>query len=127
MRINGSLARGALIALGIALLPITAEAAQNVAPSTACKVLNQKVVSQDKTYTCIKSGKKLMWNKGIAVVKPTQVSTQASTTTSTAASTQAATTTSTLTATPTQTAAPALETEVAGPTCSRNKNALKNC
>ena len=127
MRINGSLARGVLIALGIALLPITAEAAQNVAPSTACKVLNQKVVSQDKTYTCIKSGKKLMWNKGIAVVKPTQVSTQASTTTSTAASTQAATTTSTLTATPTQTAAPALEPEAPGPTCSRNKNALKNC
>ena len=127
MRIKGSLARGVLIALGIALLPITAEAAQNVAPSTACKVLNQKVVSQDKTYTCVKSGKKLMWNKGIAVVKPTQVSTQASTTTSTAASTQAATTTSTLTATPTQTAAPALEEEATGPTCSRNKNALKNC
>ena len=127
MRIKGSLARGVLIALGIALLPITAEAAQNVAPSTACKVLNQKVVSQDKTYTCIKSGKKLMWNKCIAVVKPTQVSTQASTTTSTAASTQAATTTSTLTATPTQTAAPALEEEATGPTCSRNKNALKNC
>ena len=127
MRIKGSLARGVLIALGIALLPITAEAAQNVAPSTACKVLNQKVVSQDKTYTCIKSGKKLMWNKGIAVVKPTQVSTQASTTTSTAASTQAATTTSTLTATPTQPAAPALEEEATGPTCSRNKNALKNC
>ena len=127
MRIKGSLARGVLIALGIVMLPITAEAAQNVAPSTACKVLNQKVVSQDKTYTCVKSGKKLMWNKGIAVVKPTQVSTQASTTTSTAASTQAATTTSTLTATPTQTPAPALETEVAGPTCSRNKNALKNC
>ena len=127
MRIKGSLARGVLIALGIALLPITAEAAQNVAPSTACKVLNQKVVSQDKTYTCVKSGKKLMWNKGIAVVKPTQVSTPASTTTSTAASTQAATTTSTLTATPTQTAAPALEEEATGPTCSRNKNALKNC
>ena len=127
MQIKGSLARGVLIALGIALLPITAEAAQNVAPSTACKVLNQKVVSQDKTFTCIKSGKKLMWNKGIAVVKPTQVSTQASTTTSTAASTQAATTTSTLTATPTQTAAPALEEEATGPTCSRNKNALKNC
>ncbi len=123
MRIKGSLARGVLLAMGIALIPITAEAAQNVTPSAACKVWKQKVVSQDKTYTCIKSGKKLMWNKGIVVAKPTQVSTQAST----AASTQAATTTSTLTATPTQEAAPALETEVAGPTCSRNKNSLKNC
>ena len=123
MRIKGSLARGVLLAMGIALIPITAEAAQNVTPSAACKVWKQKVVSQDKTYTCIKSGKKLMWNKGIVVAKPTQVSTQAST----AASTQAATTTPTLTATPTQEAAPALETETAGPTCSRNKNSLKNC
>jgi hypothetical protein len=123
MPIKGSLAKGVLLALGLALIPITAEAAQNITPSTACKVLNQKVVSQDKTYTCIKSGKKLMWNKGVAVVKPPQVSSQAAE----ASSTQAATTSSTLTATPTQTAAPALETEVAGPTCSRNKNSLKNC
>jgi hypothetical protein len=115
MRIKGSLARGVLLAMGIALIPITAEAAQNVTPSAACKVWKQKVVSQDKTYTCIKSGKKLMWNKGVAIVKPPQVSTQA------------AITTSTLTATPTQEAAPALETETAGPTCSRNKNALRNC
>jgi hypothetical protein len=123
--IKGSLAKGVLLALGIALIPITADAAQNVTPSTACKVWKQKVVSQDKTYTCIKSGKKLMWNKGVVVVKPPQVSTQAST----VSSTPAATTTSTLTATPTPTqeAAPALETETAGPTCSRNKNSLKNC
>ena len=127
MKIKGSLARGVLLAMGIALIPITAEAAQNVTPSTACKVLNQKIVSQDKTFTCVKSGKKLMWNKGVTVVKPTQVSTQTSTQAAAASSTQAATTTSTLTATPTQTAAPALETEVAGPTCSRNKNSLKNC
>jgi len=127
MRIKGSLARGVLLAMGIALIPVTAEAAQNVTASTACKVLNQKVVSQDKTYTCVKSGKKLMWNKGVTVVKPTQVSTQTSTQVAAASSAQAATTTSTLTATPTQTPAPALETEVAGPTCSRNKNALKNC
>jgi len=115
MRIKRSYAKGVLLAMGIALIPITADAAQNVTPSAACKVWKQKVVSQDKTYTCIKSGKKLMWNKGIVVAKPPQVSTPA------------ATTTSTLTATPTQTAAPALETEVAGPTCSRNKNALRNC
>jgi len=119
MRIKGSLARGVLLAMGIALIPITAEAAQNVTPSAACKVWKQKVVSQDKTYTCIKSGKKLMWNKGVAIVKPPQVATTSST--------QASTTTSTLTATPTQEAAPSLETETAGPTCSRNKNSLKNC
>lgn len=115
MRIKRSLAKGVLIALGIALIPITAGAAENVTPSAACKVWKQKVVYQDMTYTCMKSGKKLMWNKGVVVVKPITTSTQA------------ATTTSTVTATPTQAAAPALETEPTGPTCSRNKNALKNC
>ena len=119
MRIKRSLAKGVLLALGIALIPFTAVAAENVAPSGACKVWKQKVVSEDKTYTCMKSGKKLIWNKGVVVVKPV--------TSSTTTSTQAATTTSTLTATPTQTAAPALETETVGPTCSRNKNSLKNC
>jgi hypothetical protein len=119
MRIKGSLARGVLLALGIALIPVTAGAAENVTPSASCKVWKQKVVYQDKTYTCMKSGKKLIWNKGIVVVKPLA--------TSITTSTQAATTTSTLTATPTQTAVPALETETVGPTCSRNKNSLKNC
>ena len=115
MQIKRSLAKGVLIALGIALIPITAGAAENVTPSTARKVWKQKVVYQDMTYTCMKSGKKLIWNKGVAVVKPITTSTQASTITST------------VTATPTQAAAPALETEPTGPTCSRNKNALKNC
>jgi hypothetical protein len=119
MSIKGSLARGVLLALGIALIPVTAGAAENVTPSAACKVWKQKVVYEDKTYTCMKSGKKLIWNKGVVVVKPI--------TNSTTISTQVVTTTSTVTATPTQTAAPALETETVGPTCSRNKNALKNC
>lgn len=115
MHLKRSLAKGLLIALGFTLIPITAGAAENVTPSTACKVWKQKVVSQDKAYTCMKSGKKLIWNKGVAVVKPITTSTQA------------ATTTSTVIATPTQAATPALETEPTGPTCSRNKNALRNC
>jgi len=113
MRIKGSLATGVLIALGIALIPITPAAAENVIPSSACKVWNQKVVSQDKTYTCMKSGKKLIWSKGVAVVKPAL--------TSTSADAPAVTPTNT----PSTTSA--LETESTGPTCSRNKNALRNC
>jgi hypothetical protein len=113
MRTKGSLATGVLIALGIALIPITPAAAENVIPSSACKVWNQKVVSQDKTYTCVKSGKKLIWNKGVAVVKPAL--------TSTSADAPAVTPTNT----PSTTSA--LETESTGPTCSRNKNALRNC
>ena len=115
MRIKGSLVTGAFLALSLALIPNNAVAAQKLTPGSPCKVLNQKVISQNKTHTCVESGKKLIWNKGVAVVKPITTSTQA------------ATITSTVTATPTQVAAPALETEPTGPTCSRNKNALKNC
>ena len=117
MRIKGSLARGVLLALGLALFPTTAFAAETVIPSSACKVLNQKVVSQDKTYTCTKSGKKLIWNKGFVVIKPTHTSTS----TSTPADAPAVSPTNT-TATTSR-----LEAEATGPTCSRNKNALRNC
>ena len=115
MRIKGSLARGVLLALGLALFPTTAFAAETVIPSSACKVLNKKVVSQDKTYTCTKSGKKLIWNKGVVVTKPTLTST------STPADTPAVSPTNTTATTST------LEAEATGPTCSRNKNALRNC
>ena len=73
MRIRGSLAKGVLIALAIVLIPITAVSAQKVTPGSTCKVLNQKVVYQNKTFTCIKSGKKSIWNKGVGVVKPTPI------------------------------------------------------
>jgi hypothetical protein len=117
MRIKRSLAKGVLLALGIALIPFTAVAAENVTPSGACKVWKQKVVYEDKSYTCMKSGKKLIWNKGVVVVKPITTSTPTVTQTSAP----------TVTPTSTPTAAPALETETVGPTCSRNKNSLKNC
>jgi hypothetical protein len=123
MRIKRVLAKGVLIALGIALIPNSAVATENVTPGSACKVLNQKIVSQNKTFTCMKSGKKLMWNKGVVVVKPVQTSTTASTPTSTTSSTLTAAPAPTATPTPT---AALLEAEP-GPTCSRNKNSLKNC
>ena len=74
MRIKGSLAKGLLAALILTLVPITAFSAQKITPGSTCKVLNQKVFYLKKTYTCTKSGKKLIWNKGVvikAVVKPT--------------------------------------------------------
>jgi hypothetical protein len=63
MQVRGSIARGSLIALALTLIPVTADSAQKITPGSTCKVLNQKVVYQNKTYTCIKSGKKLLWNK----------------------------------------------------------------
>ena len=61
------------------LIPVSALAAQKITPGSTCKVLNQKVVYQSKTYTCIKSGKKLVWNKGVALKKPTPTPTPAPT------------------------------------------------
>ena len=123
MRIKGSCVKGVLIALGIALIPLTAVAAENVAPASACKVLNQKVVYQNKTYTCIKSGKKLIWNKGVAVAvtipmaAPTPTATPTSTPTPIPTSAESAT----------QSTSQSLETASPAATCSRNRNALRNC
>ena len=75
MRIRGSLAKGLIVGLAVVLIPVTAVSAQKITPGSMCNVLKQKVVSQKKTYTCIKSGKKLIWNKGVVVVKPTPVPT----------------------------------------------------
>jgi len=74
MRITGTITKGLLVALILTLVPITAFSAQKITPGSTCKVLNQKVVK--KTYTCTKSGKKLVWNKGVAVKKPTPTPTR---------------------------------------------------
>ena len=67
MRIKGGLPKGLLIAVALSLIPASAISAQKITPGSTCKVLNQKVAYQNKTYTCIKSGKKLVWNKGIVL------------------------------------------------------------
>ena len=70
MRIRESLSKGLLVALILTLVPLEAFAAQKVTPGSTCKVYKQKVTYQNKVYTCIKSGKKLVWNKGVAVIRP---------------------------------------------------------
>ena len=70
MRIRGSLTKVLLIALAVILIPVTAVSAQKINTGSTCKVLNQKVIYQDKTFTCIKSGKKLVWSKGVVKRKP---------------------------------------------------------
>ncbi len=71
MQIRGSFAKGSLIALAITLIPTTAVSAQTITPGSSCKTLNQKVIYQNRTYTCIKSGKNFVWNKGVSLKKPT--------------------------------------------------------
>ena len=74
MRIKVLVAKGLLVALPLALIPALANSAPKITPGAKCKVLNQKVPFQNKTYTCKKSGNKLVWNRGEVVVKkmPTQ-------------------------------------------------------
>ena len=118
MPIRGSVTTGILLALTVALIPTNAVSAQEISPGSACKVLNQKVSYKNTTYSCIKSGKKLLWDKGTSVA------------TSTVVPTPTVTPTAIPTPTPLSTSAPTtqdLETPTPGSTCSRNRNALKNC
>ena len=55
--------------LFLAPLPTNSSAATKITPGASCKVLNQKATYQNKIFTCIKSGKKLIWNKGVQVKK----------------------------------------------------------
>ena len=73
MRFKGRFIKGLLLALILTLLPITAFSAQKIILGSTCKVYKQKVTNQSKVYTCIKSGKKLVWNKGVVVKKPTPI------------------------------------------------------
>ena len=70
VRIKGSLAKGFLIALAISLIPAISTSAPKVTPGATCKVNKQSVTYSKKTYTCVKAGKKLIWNKGVAVKTP---------------------------------------------------------
>jgi hypothetical protein len=67
MRFRGSLTKGWLLAIAISLIPGTAVSAQKITPGSTCKVYKQKVTNQNKVFTCSKSGKKLVWSKGVSV------------------------------------------------------------
>jgi hypothetical protein len=81
-------------ALVLSLFTPLASAA--VKPGTKCTKQGQTSTSAGIKYTCIKSGKKLVWNKGVAIKKPAPV----------ASPTPSATATPTPTATPTASAMP---------------------
>jgi hypothetical protein len=64
--------RGALAVVAIALIggAVATPATAAIKAGSACTKLNQKMTSAGYTYTCIKSGKKLVWSKGVKVVVP---------------------------------------------------------
>ena len=58
---------------------LTATAASPPKPGAACSKLGQTQTSGSVKYTCIKSGKKLIWDKGVPVPKPSTSPTPTST------------------------------------------------
>ena len=57
---------GALVAIALFIAPINASAA--VKAGAPCSKLGATSTSVGKKFTCIKSGKKLVWNKGVVVI-----------------------------------------------------------
>ena len=59
---------GALLALALFVVPFNAIAV--VKAGTTCTKLGATSTSGGKKYTCVKSGKKLVWNSGVAIAAP---------------------------------------------------------
>ena len=95
---------GALLAIALFAMPLNAVAA--VKAGAACKKAGITSTYAGKKYTCIKSGKKLVWNKGVAVVKPTPSPTPTPTPTPSPSPTPTPIPTVTPTPTPTPTPSP---------------------
>ncbi len=70
MRIKVFILKTLLISIPLTLIPVIAFSAQKITSGATCKVNKQSVTYLKKTYTCIKSGKKLVWNKGVVVPEP---------------------------------------------------------
>jgi len=74
-----------IFSLFLSTLLVPANAA--VIVGAKCSKAGITAVAAGKTFTCVKSGKKLVWNKGIAAKKATPTTTPAPTSTPTATST----------------------------------------
>lgn len=62
-----------LLAFLISLTFITGVASAAVKTGDTCKKAGTTATANGKKFTCIKSGKKLVWNKGVAIAKPLPV------------------------------------------------------
>ena len=72
-----------LLTVALALASLQSIASAAVKPGTKCTKLGQTSTSAGIKYTCVKSGKKLVWNKGVAVKKAAPVPTPSATATPT--------------------------------------------
>jgi hypothetical protein len=53
----------------VSLTPIASNAAA-VKAGASCKKIGVNAISANKKFTCVKVGKKLQWNKGVAIAAP---------------------------------------------------------
>ncbi len=88
------------IILSIVLLATVAQAATAPKAGSACKKAGQTMTAGGKKFTCVKSGKKLVWNKGVATAAPKPTPSATPSPEPTATPTPAPTPTTTPTATP---------------------------
>jgi hypothetical protein len=90
-----------LVSLLIAFTLVSTASYAAVKPGGSCSKAGIKSISAGKTYTCIRSGKKLVWNKGALtpVAKPSPSATSSATPTAAPSASP----------TPTQTAQPAID------------------
>lgn len=102
--------RAIVIVVGLAI-PFAFSAEAAVKTGASCKVLGQSQVQQGKKYICIKSGKKLVWGKGVAVALPKPSPTASATATPTVSASPSASPTALATpkVTPTPTSTPVVD------------------
>lgn len=62
--------RTKFLTLLVSLTLITSAASAAVKAGATCSKLGATSTSAGKKYTCVKSGKKLVWNKGVAIARP---------------------------------------------------------
>jgi len=73
MKIRKHLTKGFLLALILSISPEVAFSAQKVTAGSVCKIHKQKVTYKNLSFTCLKSGKKMIWSQGsktVLVPKP---------------------------------------------------------
>jgi hypothetical protein len=95
---------GLVVVLSLSLITAQISVAA-VTPGTKCSKAGATSTYNGKKYTCVKSGKKLVWNKGVVVLKPTSVATP----TPSATPTQTVAPTPILTPTPIPSATPTFQ------------------
>jgi len=97
------------VIVGSSLFVVPAVHAKAPVAGASCSKLNSTQVYQGKKFTCIKSGKKLVWNKGIAIKstpKPSATTSPSPTATPSASVSESPSTSPTPTPTPSSTPTP---------------------